>query len=135
MDASVAYPLLPPPRLEVDMRSLKLYSPNGPRSGVVLVFLTQYDKNLWLAKISQVRAEGGGGKEHVGPKKKDLKVFCYCTGTNMETKIFYTQNQRSSKASKLDLGSHYKVLYITTSRYIVYPLDSYRETASKQLCA
>ena len=64
MDASAAYP--PPSRIEVDTRSLKLYSPNGPRSGVVLVFLTQYDKNLWLAKISQVREGGGRGKGEEG---------------------------------------------------------------------
>ena len=90
MDASAAYPPPPPPRLEVDTRSLKLYSPNGPRSGVVLVFLTQYDKNLWLAKISQVRG-GGGRREGTCRSKKGFKVLCYGPGMNMETKTFYMQ--------------------------------------------
>lgn len=46
----------PPPELEI--RGLKVYSPDGPRSGVVLIFLTQSTKSNWLAKISEVRECG-----------------------------------------------------------------------------
>ena len=39
---------------EVEVRALKLYSPNGPRNGVVLIFLTQSNKSLWTAKIGEM---------------------------------------------------------------------------------
>ena len=38
----------------MEFRALKLYSPNGPRNGVVIIFLTQNSKTLWLSKISEM---------------------------------------------------------------------------------
>lgn len=40
--------------VEVEIRALKIYSPNGPRNGAVIIFLTQSCKNLWLTKISEI---------------------------------------------------------------------------------
>ncbi len=40
----------------LEIRALKIYSPNGPRNGVVIIFLTQSSKSLWLTKISEVIA-------------------------------------------------------------------------------
>lgn len=31
---------------------MKIYSPNGPRNGVVIIFLTQSSKSHWLSKLS-----------------------------------------------------------------------------------
>lgn len=36
------------------MKALKIYSPDGPRNGVIVIFSTQSAKSLWLAKISEV---------------------------------------------------------------------------------
>ena len=38
---------------DLEIRALKIYSPNGPRNGVVIIFLTQSSKSLWLSKISE----------------------------------------------------------------------------------
>ena len=40
----------------MEIRALKIYSPNGPRNGAVIIFLTQSSKSLWLAKISEMIA-------------------------------------------------------------------------------
>lgn len=40
--------------LDIEIRALKIYSPDGPRNGVIIIFLTQSSKNLWLTKISEV---------------------------------------------------------------------------------
>lgn len=39
---------------DIEMKALKIYSPDGPRSGVIVIFATQSAKSLWLAKISEV---------------------------------------------------------------------------------
>lgn len=43
----------PPSPPDLEIRALKIYSPNGPRNGVVIIFLTQSSKSLWLSSISE----------------------------------------------------------------------------------
>ena len=55
--------------IDLDIKALKLYSPEGPRNGVVITFVTQNAKSLWLAKILEVRERGGreeGGRRERG---------------------------------------------------------------------
>ena len=39
---------------DLEVKALKIYSPDGPRNGVIVTFSTQSAKGLWLAKISEV---------------------------------------------------------------------------------
>ena len=39
---------------EIEIRALKIYSPQGPRNGIVIIFLTQSTKSLWLSKMSEM---------------------------------------------------------------------------------
>lgn len=45
--------IFPPSSTELEARALKIYSPDGPRNGVVIIFLTQSNKSLWATKISE----------------------------------------------------------------------------------
>ncbi len=60
--------------VEVEIRSLKIYSPQGPRNGAVIIFLNLSCKNLWLTKILEIIALSNSDSISTTPSPSPLPL-------------------------------------------------------------